>query len=129
MLKVAVVVALSAVVSVQGGIASAKDGSHFNGAWSVDLVTESGICDARARYAVAIRDGSVTLVSASDSASISGRVSQDGIVGLNVAKGAASGAVTGRLDSRSGGGTWKVSALCSGRWTATRHATRTAQAE
>ena len=69
------------------------------------------------------------LVSASDKASLSGRVGNDGTVGINVTNGSASGAVTGRLQARSGGGTWKVSALCSGRWTATRSTTRTAQAE
>ena len=39
---------------------------------------------------------------------MSGRVGADGSVGLNVSNGAASGAGTGRLQARTGGGTWKV---------------------
>lgn len=128
MSKIAVVLALGAVVSGQN-VAFAKDSSGYNGTWSVELVTESGICDAHARYGVSVQDGAVKLVSASDKASLSGRVGNDGTVGINVTNGSASGAVTGRLQARSGGGTWTVSALCSGRWTATRSTQRTAQAE
>ncbi|WP_375410804.1 hypothetical protein [uncultured Methylobacterium sp.] len=128
MFRIVVVLALGAVVFGQG-VASAKDNGGYNGTWSVELVTESGLCDARARYAVSVQEGAVKLVSASDKASLSGRVGDDGTVGINVSNGAATGAVTGRLQARSGGGTWKVSALCSGRWTATRSTLRTAQAE
>ncbi|KQT76905.1 hypothetical protein [Methylobacterium sp. Leaf466] len=129
MSKFCAVVMMSAVMAGPSLAASTKAGSHFNGTWSVELVTESGLCDSRARYAVSVNEGSVRLVSASDKARLSGRVDTDGTVGLSVSNGSASGAVTGRLQARSGGGTWKVSALCSGRWTATRSDTRTAQAE
>lgn len=129
MSKIAVVVALSAVVSGLSVAASAKDAPGFNGPWSVELVTESGLCESRARYAVSVQDGAVRLAAASGKATLSGRVGGDGTVGLSVSNGTASGAVTGRLQARTGGGTWKVSALCSGRWTATRSTTRTAQAE
>lgn len=128
MSKIAVVLALGAIVFGQG-VASAKGNGSYNGTWSVELVTESGLCDARARYSVSVYEGAVKLVASSDKASLSGRVGEDGAVGINVTNGAASGAVTGRLQARSGGGTWKVSALCSGRWTATRSTLRTAQAE
>ncbi|KQT07254.1 hypothetical protein ASG40_14765 [Methylobacterium sp. Leaf399] len=129
MSKFCAVVMMSAVMAGPSLAAPTKTGSHFNGTWSVELVTESGLCDSRARYAVSVNEGSVRLVSASDKARLSGRVDTDGTVGLSVSNGSASGAVTGRLQARSGGGTWKVSALCSGRWTATRSDTRTAQAE
>lgn len=128
MSKFAVVLALGVMVSGQGA-AMAKDNGGYNGTWSVELVTESGICDSRVRYSVSVQEGDVKLVSSSDKATLSGRVGEDGTVGLNVSNGSASGAVTGRLQARSGGGTWKVSALCSGRWTATRSTLRTAQAE
>ncbi|MGU3538495.1 hypothetical protein [Methylobacterium sp. A54F] len=101
----------------------------FNGTWSVELVTESGVCDAHYRYSLAVQEGRISLASAEDGARVSGRVAPDGTVGLSVSNGTASGAASGRLQAQGGSGTWKVSALCSGRWTARRHATRTAQAE
>ncbi|MCJ2036962.1 hypothetical protein [Methylobacterium sp. J-068] len=131
MFKVAVVLALGAGLSSPALVpATARDGGNFNGAWSVELVTESGmVCDSRYTYAVSVQEGQVRLASASGSATLSGRVGPDGSVGLNVSNGTASGAVSGRLQAQSGGGTWKVSSLCSGRWTARRQTTRTAQAE
>ena len=131
MSKLAVVLALGAGLSSPAMIpAAARDGGNFNGAWSVELVTESGmVCDSRYTYAVSVREGQVRLTSAAAGATLNGRVGPDGTVGLNVSNGTASGAVSGRLQAQSGGGTWKVSSLCSGRWTARRHTTRTAQAD
>ncbi len=109
-------------------IASAES-PNFNGTWNVRLVTESGVCDSSYSYAVAIQDGQVRLASGGGEASITGRIGQDGTVGLNVRQGLASGAASGRLRSGSGSGTWRVSSLCSGRWTAQRRSTTvTAQA-
>ena len=117
--------ALSAAATVS---ATASDG-RFDGTWSVDLVTESGLCDAHTRYTLSVEDGEVRPVSRAGGASVSGRVKADGAVGLSVATTAASGTVSGRLQPEAGSGVWRVSALCSGRWTARRQATRTAQAE
>ncbi|WP_336486429.1 hypothetical protein [Methylobacterium nigriterrae] len=131
MSKVVTVLALAAaLVAPALSSAGAAEGGNFNGTWSVELVTESGVCDSRYSYAVAVREGQVRLVSGADGATrMSGRVGPDGTVGLSVSNGTASGAVSGRLQARSGGGTWKVSALCSGRWTARRHGSQVAQAE
>ncbi|GJD32928.1 hypothetical protein PMNALOAF_4209 [Methylobacterium adhaesivum] len=130
MLKLAAILALGAGLSAPAMVpATAREAVSFNGAWSVDLVTESGmVCDSRYSYSVSVRDGQVRLVSGQN-ASLSGRVGPDGTVGLSVTNGSATGAVSGRLQASSGGGTWKVSSLCSGRWTARRQPTRTAQAE
>lgn len=130
MSKLVAVFALAAALTGQVPTgASAADGG-YSGTWSVELVTESGICDARYSYSVSVREGHVQLVSAGDSsARMSGRVGTDGTVGLTVSNGSASGAASGRLQAQTGSGTWKVSALCSGRWTARRHNTRTAQAD
>ncbi len=112
---------------VTAGAAAASD---FNGTWRVELVTESGICDSRYSYAVSIQEGQVRLASAAEGGTrMSGRVGADGTVGVTVSNGGTSGAVSGRLQAQSGGGTWKVSSFCSGRWTARRSNTRTAQAE
>jgi hypothetical protein len=134
MLKVVTVVALAAgLVAPAIAPASAADAlpaRTFNGTWSVELVTESGLCDSRYNYAVSVQEGNVRLVSGADASTrMSGRVGADGTVGLSVSNGSANGAVSGRLQARSGGGTWKVSALCSGRWTAHRHGAQVAQAE
>lgn len=109
--------------------ALAGTAQRHNGTWAVELVTESGLCSARYNYAVAIRDGEVRPVSASGGARVSGRVSADGTVGITVAGAGGSGSGTGRLDGARGSGTWAVSSLCSGRWTARRGDNRTAQAE
>jgi hypothetical protein len=109
--------------------ASARAGD-YTGTWRVELVTESGICDSRYSYAVAIQEGQVRLASAAEAGTrMSGRVGADGTVGLTVSNGGTSGAASGRLQAQSGSGTWKVSSLCSGSWTARRSNTRTAQAE
>ncbi|GBU16604.1 MULTISPECIES: hypothetical protein [Methylobacterium] len=131
MKHVALVLALGAGLASGPAVekAGAAEAGGFNGTWSVELVTDSGLCDSRYRYSVAVNEGSVQLVSASDGARMSGRVGSDGTVGLSVSNGTASGAVSGRLLAQTGSGTWKVSALCSGRWTARRQNTRTAQAE
>lgn len=110
--------------------AAAGEPGAFNGTWAVDLVTESGLCDARYTTAITIRDGQVRAASAKEAgARVTGQVGPDGTVGLNVSNGTASGAASGRLQAAGGAGTWKVSALCSGRWTARRNTTQTAQAE
>ena len=110
--------------------AGAAESSAYNGTWAVELVTESGLCDAHYSYSVAIQAGEVRPASTTESgARMSGKVGPDGTVGLNVSKGSANGAASGRLQAQGGAGPWKVSALCSGRWTARRSNTRTAQAE
>ncbi len=101
---------------------------RHNGTWAVELVTDSGLCSARYSYSVAIRDGEVRPATTTG-ARVSGRVSPDGTVGITVAGAGGSGTGTGRLSGTQGSGTWAVSSLCSGRWTARRGDTRTAQAE
>ena len=110
----------------QGSIALAEDRS-FDGAWSVQLVTGAGVCERSYNYAVAIRDGQVQLASGGAGPAITGRVKPNGTVGLKIQHAAANGAVSGRLRADSGSGTWTVSLVCSGRWTA-RRSTVTAQA-
>jgi hypothetical protein len=100
----------------------------FNGTWTVQLVTETGVCSGSSSYTVVVQDGQVRLASAGGSASITGRIGADGSVGLSVQQGPASGSASGRLRSSAGSGTWKASSLCSGRWAAQRRSTITAQA-
>lgn len=129
MSKLARSLVLGAVLSSAATAPATASDGRFDGTWSVDLVTESGLCDAHTRYTLSVRDGEVRPVARSGGASVSGRVKADGAVGLSVSTPAASGTVSGRLQPEAGAGVWRVSALCSGRWTARRQATRTAQAE
>lgn len=111
--------------------ADARDGASYDGTWQVELITESGLCDARYSTSLSVTDGQVRPVSgaASGSATVSGRIGPAGQVGLTLATAAANGTASGKLGSQAGNGRWSVSALCSGRWTATRRTTRTASAE
>jgi hypothetical protein len=120
---------LAAGLSLPAGPAALAAPVATNGTWSVELVTESGLCSARYSYALAIREGQEQLVSGNAGARVSGHVGADGSVGLSVSNGTASGTGTGRLQAGNGSGTWKVAALCSGRWTARRNNDRTAQAD
>lgn len=133
MSKLALTFALAAGLTSHMAIpAGARDGANYDGNWSVELVTESGaLCDARYNYSLSVQDGQVRPMAraASGSTSVTGRVGRDGAVGLNVATSAANGSASGRLQTQSGSGTWKVSSLCSGRWTARRQTTRTALAD
>lgn len=122
--------ALSAALAAL--LASPAVAGDFDGTWSVQLVTESGLCEAQYSYTLSVTDGQVRPVTtaATGGTTVSGRVGTDGSVGLSVATAAANGTASGRLQVRGGSGTWRVSGgLCTGRWTARRHTVRTAQAE
>ncbi|GAB6841753.1 hypothetical protein HNR00_004744 [Methylorubrum rhodinum] len=122
--------ALSAALAAL--LASPAVAGGFDGTWSVQLVTESGLCEAQYSYTLSVQDGQVRPVTtaSTNGATVSGRVGSDGSVGLTVATAAANGTASGRLQVRGGSGTWRVSGgLCTGRWTARRHTMRTAQAE
>lgn len=127
-MTISIPTSLAALALVASAAAPASAGAErHNGTWSVELVTESGVCSARYNYAVAIRDGEVRATSGG--AQVSGRVLADGTVGITVSGAGGSGSGTGRLSGSKGSGTWAVSSLCSGHWTARRGDTRTAQAE
>ncbi|SFL16457.1 hypothetical protein [Methylorubrum salsuginis] len=126
MSKLALTTALAAL------LASPAVAGGFDGTWSVQLVTEGGLCEAQYSYTLSVQDGQVRPITtaATNGTTVSGRVGSDGSVGLTVATAAANGTASGRLQVRGGSGTWRVSGgLCTGRWTARRHTVRTAQAE
>ena len=127
MLKQALAILTLAAGPLAASTPALAEAPDFNGTWTVQLVTETGVCSGSS-YTVAIQDGQVRLASAGGSASITGQIGADGSVGLSVRQGPASGSASGRLRSSSGSGTWKAAALCSGRWVAQRRSTLTAQA-
>jgi hypothetical protein len=106
-----------AAAAVSGSV-SAKPAS-YDGTWTVRLVTQSGTCENSYSQTVAVENGQVR--GAGDGAAISGGVGQNGEVALTIRRSIAQGAVSGRLNGRSGSGNWSVAMLgCTGRWTASR---------
>ena len=120
-------IALTAGALLSGSALAEPGKARYDGTWSVQLVTNSGMCDSSTSSTVTVQNGSIRAGGAG--VSVSGQVGANGSVSLALAKGPASGTASGRLSSASGSGTWNVSTLgCSGRWTAQRR-TVTAQAD
>jgi hypothetical protein len=96
----------------------AKATGHFDGKWSVVVVTTKGDCDRAYRYPIAIRGA--TLVNAGDTAfDISGRVQDNGAIAVKISYGDKSALGSGRLSGASGSGSW-AGGSCAGTWTAER---------
>jgi hypothetical protein len=103
------------------GAASAAPAGRHDGTWSVQMVTDSGLCDRSYSYSIAIENGNVRYIPnpGDAQATVSGRVGPDGTVDLDIHRSIAKADASGRLNGKSGSGTWQLSMLgCSGRWTA-----------
>jgi hypothetical protein len=124
------VAALSLGFAFTGG-ALAASGQNNDGTWSVRLVTEAGSCDSSYNYAITVQNGAVRYQPKPGEAptSVSGQIGPDGVVSLGFHRSIAKADAYGRLNGRSGAGTWQLAMLgCSGRWTAHKR-TRTAEVE
>ena len=100
--------------------AAAPSQNGRDGLWSVQLVTEAGSCDATYTASVAVQNGSVRPLQ-SGGATVSGQVGPNGDVNLDIRKSLAQAAASGRLNEKSGSGTWRLAMLgCHGRWTASK---------
>lgn len=112
--------------TIVAGVAPAAAQPSFSGRWAVQMVTDSGICDATYRYAIAIdEDGAVRYLPEPGATppSVSGQVGSNGAVDLGIVKGIARVAAKGKLQNNSGSGSWRLGLLgCSGRWTARKAA-------
>jgi hypothetical protein len=107
--------AFSTVSNAQGSKAPAP---HYDGVWSVSIVTEKGDCDPGYRYPIRIANG--TLTNAGDNAfTITGKVEPSGAIVVTVSAAGKSATGSGRLAGEMGGGSWTGGA-CSGSWTAER---------
>lgn len=97
-------------------------GTPFDGRWSVLIITDRGTCDRAYRYAVRIDDG-VVRYGGDASFDLSGHVTRNGRVKVQIVHGSQRANGTGRMTRDSGAGTWvgRSSAdACSGRWEAER---------
>ena len=86
MLKQALAILTLAAGPLAASTPALAEAPDFNGTWTVQLVTETGVCSGSSSYTVAIQDGQVRLASAGGSASITGQIGADGSVGLVCSK-------------------------------------------
>jgi len=96
--------------------------THYDGNWSVLIVTNSGPCDRAYRYGLSIRNGRV-FYEGSAAVNVDGRVAPNGRVQVRVWAGSQSASGTGRLASTYGSGMWQGTgsgSSCAGSWTAER---------
>jgi hypothetical protein len=91
----------------------------FDGAWSIEVVTERGNCDRAYRYVIVIENGRARY-GGPEAFNVTGQVRSNGAVSGSIARGNDRADVTGRLQSAFGTGTWTASGsrTCSGRWNA-----------
>lgn len=103
------------------GSAWAAPGARHDGTWSVRMVTDAGVCDSTYNYSIAIENGNVRYLQAPGDSptTVSGRIASDGAVALDIRRSIAKVDAEGRLNGKSGSGTWKLGMLgCAGRWNA-----------
>lgn len=109
---------LATACTAVGGLASAA--THFDGHWSVVIVTNRGECDPTSRYGLQIANGTI---GAGAEAAVQGRVSATGVVRVTVRSGGQWAAGSGRLSEDRGSGVWQGKGSrgsCSGIWIAER---------
>ena len=107
------------LIGINGALAAGGEPTGFNGTWSVQLVTDSGICGSRSQ-AIAVENGRVHPIGNS-AATVTGQISASGGVNLNIHHSLVTADASGQLQANSGSGTWRASTIgCSGHWTAQR---------
>ena len=118
--RTVVALALGAgLIGINGAVAAGEKPAGFDGTWSVQLVTDSGICGSRSQ-AIAVENGRVRPIGNS-AATVMGQIGASGAVNLDIHHSLAKADASGRLQANSGSGTWRASMVgCSGRWTAQR---------
>ncbi|WP_375455095.1 hypothetical protein [uncultured Methylobacterium sp.] len=95
--------------------------NRYDGAWSIEVITEAGVCDRAYRYGVRVQRGEASYPGGD--VTVSGRVAANGAVRATISNGSASANVVGRLGRQgTGTGTWSTGSgpACSGRWNAER---------
>ena len=125
LMKTLAALAFTTGVILSGSVLA--DPAKFDGTWSVSLVGTGGLCGSGTSSTLTVQNGSVR--AGGSGVSVSGQVGASGSVSLALQKSGVQGTASGKLSGSSGSGSWAVSSLgCSGRWTAQRRSTVTAQA-
>jgi hypothetical protein len=114
------VVALAASIAATGVFAATTRSAppHYDGLWSVLIVTEKGNCDPGYRYPIRIVHG-VLANAGAVGFTVAGRVARSGALTVTVSNGSSSATGSGRLAGDIGTGFWHGGS-CSGTWTAER---------
>lgn len=101
------------------GSTAASASAHFDGQWSVELITQKGSCEPTYSWSVAVTDGRIA-----DSGMFmqtAGSIDPRGRVHLQVTHGADVLAAAGAVSGQVGRGTWLSPTMqCSGAWRAVR---------
>jgi hypothetical protein len=119
--KALVFIGFLAAMSLAGTPRAAMATGH-DGNWSVLIVTEKGTCDRAYRYAVRVANGSVRYTGDAK-IDLSGTVSAEGLVRVNIRRGEQGANGSGHLSGQSGAGIWHgvgSKGTCGGRWEAER---------
>jgi hypothetical protein len=109
-----------ALVCAASAATAATARTPYDGAWSVLIVTQRGICDRSYRYGVQIADGNVTYNGGM--VNLYGRVTAKGAVRVTVSAGSSRAEGSGKLTRITGKGNWRGRSgndACSD-WTAER---------
>ena len=107
------------LTGINDALAAGSEPTGFNGTWSVQLVTDSGLCGSHSQ-SIAGENGHVRPIGNS-AATVTGQISASGGVNLNIHHSLATADASGQLQANSGSGTWRASTIgCSGHWTAQR---------
>jgi hypothetical protein len=104
------------------GTPRAAFAAEYDGDWTVQVVTERGACDPTYSYNVSVTRGTI-VYTALTSVSLSGTVSPQGAVLVNITHFDEGARGTGHLKERTGAGSWRgagKSGDCFGRWEARR---------
>jgi hypothetical protein len=119
----------AAVVAACLGGATASDGAQkprpaaataHDGVYAVEILTLRGGCDRVYRWTINVAAGRVTSP-ADGFMQASGQINRSGVVSLAFRRDEQFAKVAGRVDGRTGSGTWSSPTLqCAGSWSATR---------
>ncbi|NVN86248.1 MAG: hypothetical protein HXX15_09190 [Rhodopseudomonas sp.] len=111
--RLRMLVATAAAAGVLAGPAMAE--TPYDGLWTVTIMTNTGSCEASARYPLTVADGKVS----AQGADVTGSVGRAGNVRVSIRGTYANG----QLNGNSGSGKWNGASggvPCSGRWEASR---------
>ena len=119
-MKLTAAIWLVAALSSATPVAAGSERLAYDGAWSLNFVTQRGACDPNYNFNVNIVDG---IVSHPNLVRLRGKVTAGGLVHASVIVQDKSATGSGKLTRSSGRGTWtgrESNSRCSGYWTAQR---------
>jgi hypothetical protein len=98
-------------------VATPAMAATYDGAWDVQIASQTASCGNGATLSIGIKDGQVA--STDPMMTASGRVADAGNIRVTLASGMKRATGFGHLTATSGSGTWR-GAMCSGTWTVHR---------